>query len=102
MDDPVHSTAAEGESVVSRTDKFGHSMPILRPTGYKNQYTVHHEGEHRGYLLQIGDKWFATKPGVDVGTGSMHQPIGPHPSKHKATASLFDPLDPATAMERRR
>jgi hypothetical protein len=98
----VHSTAAEGEGVVSRTDKFGHSMPILRPTQYKGQFTVHHENEHRGYVQQVGGNWYATKPGIDVGTGSMHQPLGPHESKHTATASLFDRMDPATYGERHR
>lgn len=96
----VHSTAAEG--AVSRTDKFGHSMPILKPVKEYAPgksfpyltYEVEHEGQYKGQIWHDVDKgiWHSNK-------GSYHNATN---TKHGAVASLFSGIDPATAMDRKR
>jgi hypothetical protein len=85
----IHSTASEG--AVSRTNKFGESMPILRPHPLGG-FHVDHNGNRMGQIWQSPDgKWWSGKP---YEPGIAH----PHESKHEAAQSLFTPIDPARGM----
>lgn len=95
---PVHSTAAEG--AVTRTDKFGQSMPILRPIEIQGEkvpgyYNVTHESIHLGRIRQTAKGWWQTDPSWATGREASI-----HPDRHSAVASLFSKLDPATHQER--
>jgi hypothetical protein len=99
----IHSTAAEGRGVVSRQDKFGHSMPILRPAGFATPsdqapvYHVYHGDIKMGTIVRTtpSRNWWARNEIQDTPWD------GPHENKHQAVGSLFDPMDPAARMERK-
>jgi hypothetical protein len=87
-------------NAVSRTDKFGHSMPILKTVDNTypklKEYRVEHENRHVGFVEKWPGGWFAYKP-----NGLFNSEV-PYSNRHAAVASLFDPIDPATAMDRKR
>jgi hypothetical protein len=94
----LHDTSAEGNAVVSRTDKYGFAMPILRPTSAQfyggpgpTLFSQHHEVHHErrgmmGWITKIDsdpgtNKWRAQRPGEDQVAG--------FPSKFHAVGHLL-------------
>ena len=81
----VHSTAAEG--AVTHQDKYGNSMPILKPLrDHPNAWEVQHEGKVVGTISQDLDKWW----GRGVSDYSHGPWSGPHVHRHEAVQAIFD------------
>jgi hypothetical protein len=102
----VHSTAAE--NAVTRTDKFGHSMPILRPAPRHDpipgMYYVEHEGITAGLLQDFGEGHTHPRYAAHRLRDDRNAPgeVTLHPDKHSAISHLFSPIDPATYGDRHR
>jgi hypothetical protein len=93
----VHSTAAEG--AVTRVNKWGESMPILRKTSVPSMRYVEHEGKEIGMLQDLGppseySNWPGRKRWASHHPPSEAKPRGHielHNTKYEAVEFLFGP-----------
>jgi hypothetical protein len=88
--------AVEGPEIgaLSRVDKFGESLPILRHTIYPGMYRVEHQGQDMGFVQHIPQvtpnarQWFSHHPYSEA---KPHGHIEAHQHRHEAVDFLFGP-----------
>jgi hypothetical protein len=82
---------------VTRVDKFGRTMPILRPTFLvPGSKAVHFRVEHEGNLM--GHVFQPTRDGPWFSRRHTGEGFGPYQHRHEAVHGLYGPAQGGTLV----